>query len=119
MYAGIRLMTAGGNEETVQEARATIKWALIGVIVVIGAFALSNFVVNRILRSTERPIQTNINAIQATIESCDIINCAANNIPQQNCLLGAVAMDGTVCCEWIPYHRSLENPPLGECRSLF
>ena len=42
VIAGINWMKAEGNEEEIKEAKKTIKSLLIGIIVIIGAFALSN-----------------------------------------------------------------------------
>ena len=42
IIAGINWMRAEGNEEEIKEAKKTIKSLLIGMVVIIGAFALSN-----------------------------------------------------------------------------
>src|SRR3989338_8753726 len=44
IYAGIRWTMAGGNEETVTSARQTIKYAIIVVIVILGAYAASIYI---------------------------------------------------------------------------
>ncbi len=49
VYAGIKWMTAGGNEERVKEARTTITRAIIGLIIVAGAWAIMIFVFERLL----------------------------------------------------------------------
>ena len=49
IYAGYNWMTAGGNEEKVSEAGKTIKWALIGIIVLIGVYAIWHFVFKRLI----------------------------------------------------------------------
>lgn len=46
IYSGIIWMTAGGQEKKVEEAKGTIKQSIIGLIVVLGAYALSYFIVN-------------------------------------------------------------------------
>ena len=43
IYSGIRWMTAGGNEHSIEKAKNTINQAIIGLIVVVGAYALSFF----------------------------------------------------------------------------
>lgn len=43
LYSGIRWMTAGGNEQSIDRAKGTIKQAIIGLIIVVGAYALSYF----------------------------------------------------------------------------
>jgi len=46
IYAGIQWMTAEGNEEKVDKAKQTIFRAVIGLIIVISAYALTYFVFN-------------------------------------------------------------------------
>ena len=43
IYSGIRWMTAGGREEVVTRAKDSIRQAIIGLIIVIGAYAISYF----------------------------------------------------------------------------
>lgn len=51
IFAGIRWMRAGGNEQIVTEAKDTIKSAIYGLIVVFGSYALVNFVVLKLIGS--------------------------------------------------------------------
>ena len=44
VYAGFKWMTARGNEEGVKEAQKTIIAAIIGLVVVLSAYAITNFV---------------------------------------------------------------------------
>lgn len=46
IYSGFSWMMAGGNEETVTKAKRVLKNAAIGLVVVIGAYAISYFVVS-------------------------------------------------------------------------
>lgn len=48
IYAGFKWMTAAGNEDKVKEARSTITRATIGLIIVIGAWAIWAFILYRI-----------------------------------------------------------------------
>ena len=43
IYAGITIMTANGNKTKVEEARKTITGAVIGLIVVLSAYAITAF----------------------------------------------------------------------------
>ena len=45
VYAGIRYALAGGNEEKVEQAKKILKYALIGVVIIIGAYALVQMIV--------------------------------------------------------------------------
>lgn len=47
IYAGIRWMTARGNEELVGKAKHTLEAAMIGAIVVVLSYALTVFVLGR------------------------------------------------------------------------
>jgi hypothetical protein len=52
IYAGLMWMTAGGNEQTVDRAKKIIEEAVIGLIVVIAAYAISFFVINYFSKNT-------------------------------------------------------------------
>ena len=45
ILGGFNWMTAGGREERVQEASRTIKQAIIGLIIVLGSYAISYFII--------------------------------------------------------------------------
>jgi FtsH-binding integral membrane protein len=49
IYAGVLWMTAGGDKEKVTKARGMIFNAIIGLVITILAFAISEFVINRII----------------------------------------------------------------------
>lgn len=52
LYGGFQWMTAAGNEEKVTSARATLTAGLIGLIIILSAFAIASFIINTILAST-------------------------------------------------------------------
>lgn len=54
VYAGIRWMTARGNEELVTKARETIIAATIGLVVISGAYAITNFVFSKLNQNTDK-----------------------------------------------------------------
>ena len=60
LYAGFLWMTAGGNEEKVQEARRIIVNAIIGLVITASAYAISDFVLKQIGGSTtgEGPVSS-------------------------------------------------------------
>jgi cytochrome bd-type quinol oxidase subunit 2 len=49
IYAGFQWMTAMGDAKKVENAQALIKQAIIGLVVVIAAFAISNFVLGSLV----------------------------------------------------------------------
>jgi len=49
LYAGYSWMTAQGEEEKVEKAKDTIQRAIIGIIVTIGAYAISYFIIQKLV----------------------------------------------------------------------
>lgn len=49
IYGGILWMTSRGNQETVKKAQATITGAAVGFMLVMGAYAISDFVINAVV----------------------------------------------------------------------
>ncbi len=52
LYGGFKWMTAGGNEEGVEEAKTMIKNAVIGLVIVMASYALSSFVLSNLVAVT-------------------------------------------------------------------
>ena len=52
IYAGYQWMTAGGNEEKVKEAKKRIQYAIIGIVVILAAFAITTYIANVMIKST-------------------------------------------------------------------
>jgi hypothetical protein len=52
IYAGFLWMTSGGNEEKIEQAKAILKNAVIGLIIVLSAFAIASFVLNMLLNAS-------------------------------------------------------------------
>ena len=52
IYAGFLWLTARGEEEKITKAKAIIRGSIIGVIVVMAAFVITNFVLDQIIRAT-------------------------------------------------------------------
>jgi amino acid transporter len=51
IYAGQKWMTASGNEEKVTKAKETLWRAVIGLVIVVGAWAITAFVLRRLLQT--------------------------------------------------------------------
>lgn len=47
-YAGVRWMTSRGNDELAAKAKHTLEAAIIGIIITVSAYAISNFVLGRL-----------------------------------------------------------------------
>lgn len=53
LYAGFLWMTAGGDDGQVKKARQYISNAIVGLIIVVAAFAISNFVLGSLVNVTQ------------------------------------------------------------------
>lgn len=52
LYGGFKWMTSGGEEDGVKEAKTMIKNAVIGLVIVMAAYALSDFVLRQLVAVT-------------------------------------------------------------------
>ena len=52
LLGGFKWMTAGGNEEKVSEAKKLIISGVIGLVIILSAYAIAQFVVNAIINGT-------------------------------------------------------------------
>lgn len=52
LYAGFKWMTAGGSEENVTEAKKMLSSAVIGLLIIMSAYAISTFVITSLVKST-------------------------------------------------------------------
>lgn len=52
LYAGFMWMTAGGNEEKVATAKKTIMSAVIGLVIIMSAYAITRFVIGELFAAT-------------------------------------------------------------------
>lgn len=52
LLGGFKWMTAGGNDEKVGEARKLIIQGAVGLLIILAAFGIANFVINSLLTAT-------------------------------------------------------------------
>lgn len=52
LYAGFTWMTAGGNEESVEKAKKMLTAGIIGLIIIISAYAIADFVITTLYDAT-------------------------------------------------------------------
>ena len=52
IYAGFEWMTAGGSEDKVSSAKQRIAYAVIGLAIILSAYAITNFVVKNLSQAT-------------------------------------------------------------------
>jgi hypothetical protein len=74
LYAGIRWMTAQGNEEHVTKAKNILEAAIVGVVVISMAYAITNFVLDKVgankTTSESAPVDKCVNVICPLGQSC-------------------------------------------------
>jgi len=56
LAGGFKWMTAGGNEEKVGEAKKLISAGVIGLVIIITAYAIAAFVINSLIKATNGTI---------------------------------------------------------------
>lgn len=52
LYAGFQILTSGGNEENIKTAKKRLLHAVIGLAVIIAAYAISAFILSILIKST-------------------------------------------------------------------
>jgi hypothetical protein len=120
LYAGVRIMMAGGNEETVVMARKTIKWAIIGVIVVLGSYALSYYITNEVLKATKPPPQPVVPieeeefGYEANEFYCSVFECESI-LFEDDCINAYDIDSGDACCSWDAGGYNVEQGVSGVC----
>lgn len=83
VYAGIRWMVARGNEEAVTKARNTILGAIIGLIITVSGYAITNLVTTRIIGGDGAPPLSTVEIGSETGVCCILpstINTAEDNL---------------------------------------
>lgn len=53
IYAGIMYMTAAGDTDKVKKSKSMLIQAVIGIIIIVGSYALSNFVVKQLINAVQ------------------------------------------------------------------
>ena len=52
LYAGFKWMTSGGNEEDVKSAQKILTAAVVGLIIIMSAYAITRFVMTQLFKAT-------------------------------------------------------------------
>ncbi len=55
LLGGFKWMTSGGNDEKVKKAKALIFQGIIGLVIVLSAYAIATFVISNIITATNTP----------------------------------------------------------------
>lgn len=56
IYSGFQWMTAGGNDDKVTEAKKRLGYAIIGLIIILSAYAITDFVVRSISQAATNQV---------------------------------------------------------------
>ena len=80
LYAGYNWMSAQGDEEKVTKAKDTIQRAIIGLIIIIAAYAISVFVMARLEAGTLRSGAYNGPSASSRPACCDDGTCAGDAV---------------------------------------
>lgn len=54
LFSGFQWMTAGGNEDTITQARKRLVNAVIGLVIILAAYGIAEFVINQVDQATRR-----------------------------------------------------------------
>lgn len=52
IYSGFLWMTAAGNDDQISKAKSTITAAIIGLVIILSAYAISTFVIKQLYKAT-------------------------------------------------------------------
>lgn len=109
LYAGITWMTAFGNSEKVDKAKAILEHAAIGLAIVLAAYAISTFVFNRIndINNGEQAVEST--QAQEAGQSCgenSVWNNSGNCVSECEYTRAGVCQDRTISCP-NPYETGL------------
>lgn len=58
IYAGFLYMTAGGDNDKVKKAKRLITNTIIGIVIIVGAYAISVFVIGQVAQVIGQPIES-------------------------------------------------------------
>lgn len=128
VYAGFLWMTASGDEGKVDKAQSIIRAAVIGLIVIVGAYSITNFVVTPIVEKTtsdtaaQEDSSADVggqsaanNQLVTCCRLCEVAGVACSEI---NIIKGINAGQCTNQCENTPgcVEVEFERVPASECR---
>ena len=67
IWGGVQWMTSGGNEEQIKKAKGLINNAIIGLVIVVFAYAIAAFVINSLSEATEKKKKTSLRQPQIIV----------------------------------------------------
>jgi hypothetical protein len=53
LFVGFKWMTSGGNEEQISGAKKMLTAGIIGLVIIVAAFAISNFILQALIKTTK------------------------------------------------------------------
>ncbi len=113
VYAGYLWMTAQGEESQIEKAQGIIRSSVIGMVILVGAYSITAFVVPKIVEKTVAG-ETNTNNLGGNEYCCSICddsgqNCVKNVTQnEQECMANAQCVHQGQYC-------SIQIVPAGQC----
>lgn len=107
LYAGFLWMTAFGNDEKVTTAKSIMEHAIIGLVIVLSAYAISKFVFGSLVNPGSQSIQNGgpQNIGGACSDSLTVIECNTQHDDPNT---------GVPLCKWVPNDPNVIN--VGLCK---
>ncbi|MCU0679704.1 MAG: pilin [Planctomycetes bacterium] len=67
IYGGVLWMTASGNDDQIKKAKAILKNTIIGVVIIVSAYAVTTFIMDQLVKPVESPTLKTIQSKGGTI----------------------------------------------------
>jgi len=109
LYAGFLWMTARGNTETVDKAKNLISGAVIGIIIVASAYAITSFVIGGLTNPGSNSSESSGNTSNETK-----LPSASPCISDAQCASGVCESDPGTCSVTVDFCTENSDCPLGE-----
>lgn len=115
LYGGIRWMTAMGRSEEVEKAKQIMEAAIIGLVIVLAAYAVTSFVINN-LAGTGESTESVFDCGQANTEAdCNMIaseyNCSWEPLIECGCFTRDSVNNSTQRCDSYLAREACTNYP--------
>ncbi len=85
IYGGFTWMTAKGAEDKITKAKETVVAAAIGIVIILAAYAATNFVTENLIQGANSPANACGEANSACLAACDALPEQALPNCRQNC----------------------------------
>lgn len=102
LYGGYKWMTAAGNEDQISEAKKILTNATIGLVIILSAYSIVNFVLTNLLKATGANVTDLCVEQQAKGQMCDgycapCQNCTTGNCEENIFRISTMPAGGNMC----------------------